>query len=310
MPNFKLLTPDDVPSILPSHEARLDNTQLHPDHACVLTGSVTAPVFGKQAGAAARGIHAQRKQTKVLPDKVLQSFNTWAFKREQPADPSLMLRTISESIALAEPLPFVLYWGKGPRCKIDAPDIECLDFLATLARRVRDTYEHGAAVELIFTNTHAALNGHSPKSIDNYFAEVNTHARQRGFTSCLMSRLTQANGARDVLGNVDENIPEDAIRQLSASARKWYNGDGTAEQGALKYYRMNLVEKRAVELAFPRSIFITFNGSELRNLFPERLPIFYMYSLRRGVSAKPWFLAADATSCDGSSSCRCAVLQD
>ena len=38
------------------------------------------------------------------------------------------------------------------------------------------------------------------------------------------------------------------------------------------------------------SIFITFNGSEFRCLFPERLPIFYMYSLRRGVSVKPWFL--------------------
>jgi len=56
------------------------------------------------------------------------------------------------------------------------------------------------------------------------------------------------------------------------------------------YYRMNMVEKRAVEIAFPRSIFVTFNGSEFRCLFPEQLPIFYMYSLRRGVSVKPWFL--------------------
>jgi L-tyrosine isonitrile synthase len=53
---------------------------------------------------------------------------------------------------------------------------------------------------------------------------------------------------------------------------------------------MNMVEKRAVEFAFPRSIFVTFNGSEFRSLFPERLPVFYMYSLRRGVSIKPWFL--------------------
>ena len=51
-----------------------------------------------------------------------------------------------------------------------------------------------------------------------------------------------------------------------------------------------LVQKRAVELAFPHAIFITFNGSEFRCLFPDRMPIFYMYSLKRGVSAKPWFL--------------------
>jgi L-tyrosine isonitrile synthase len=58
------------------------------------------------------------------------------------------------------------------------------------------------------------------------------------------------------------------------------------------YYQMNMVEKRAVELAFPRSIFVTFSGSELRSLFPKHLPIFYMYSIKRGVSSKPWFLDA------------------
>jgi hypothetical protein len=47
-------------------------------------------------------------------------------------------------------------------------------------------------------------------------------------------------------------------------------------------------------MAFPHSIFITFNGSRLRALFPEHLPIFYMYSLRRGFSAKPWFVASDS----------------
>ena len=55
---------------------------------------------------------------------------------------------------------------------------------------------------------------------------------------------------------------------------------------------MNMVEKRAVQFAFPRSIFVTFNGSEYRSLFPDRMPIFYMYSLRRGTGVKPWFLPA------------------
>jgi hypothetical protein len=67
---------------------------------------------------------------------------------------------------------------------------------------------------------------------------------------------------------------------------------------------MNMVETHAVELAFPGSIFITFSGSELRRLFPEHLPIFYMYSVRRGISVKPWFLPADATPCT-ISSCNC-----
>jgi hypothetical protein len=57
-----------------------------------------------------------------------------------------------------------------------------------------------------------------------------------------------------------------------------------------------MIEKRAVEFAFPRAIFVTFNGSEYRCLFPEHMPIFYMYSLRRGMGVKPWFLPAPAPS--------------
>jgi hypothetical protein len=54
-----------------------------------------------------------------------------------------------------------------------------------------------------------------------------------------------------------------------------------------------MVERRAVEAHFPESIFVTFNGSSLRSIFPKSLPIFYMYSVRHGVSDKPWFLPPD-----------------
>jgi L-tyrosine isonitrile synthase len=133
-----------------------------------------------------------------------------------------------------------------------------------------------------------------------YFAEVDFSTRQRGFASCWMSELTRAQ-AHVADERCDDMVPEDMLRRLAASASKWYRGHGTAEQGALSYYQMNMIERRAVELAFPRSIFVTFNGSEFRGLFPQRLPIFYMYSLRRGVSVKPWFLSTDVVSQDVSS---------
>jgi hypothetical protein len=56
---------------------------------------------------------------------------------------------------------------------------------------------------------------------------------------------------------------------------------------------MNMVEKRSVAAAFPEAVFVTFNGSEFRDLFPATMPIFYMYSLRRGVGVKPWFMDAE-----------------
>jgi hypothetical protein len=230
------------------------------------------------------------RKTSVAPKKVMQAFNTWAFKREQPDDPALMTEIIADSIAGGLPVPFVLYWGKGPRCKLDDPDIVCLDYLAALGRRVREVYDAGTAIKLIFTDTHARLNGHTSEHIRDYFNAVDASARARGFASCWLGDLVCLAEAAGVTGQFDDDVPADTLQRLGACAAKWYRGAGTPEHGALQYYKMNMIEKCAVQLACPRSIFVTFNGSEFRCLFPERLPIFYMYSLRRGVSVKPWFL--------------------
>ena len=254
---------------------------------------------GTGVGRTAQGKSPKPRQLhEILPQTVLRSFNTWAFKREQPENPDLMLQSIAKSIARKGPISFVLYWGKGPRSKLSTPDIECLDYLGSLARRVRGAYEAGAVFKLIFTDTHAELNGHSPESIRDYFGTIELAARERGFESCWLGELTRAVQAIATSDAHEDAPPEDTLCRLAVSAAKWYRGGGTAEEGALKYYRMNMLEKRAVEFAFPHSIFVTFNGSGLRSLFPQRLPIFYIYSLRRGVSVKPWFLPPIASSID------------
>jgi len=238
------------------------------------------------------------KSKKVTADEVLRSFNTWAFKREQPSDQDMLQQFVAESIERDEPVSFVLYWGKGPRDRVDAPDIACLDYLNSLGQRVGSVYEPGAAFTLIFTDTHAKLNGYTPQSAQRYFSAIESRAHhQYGFSGCLLGHLTKAALDEGPVETVTE-VPADIREILLDSANKWYRGEGSVEQGALKYYNCNMVERRAVELAFPRSIFITFNGSKLLNLFPSRLPIFYMYSLRRGFSIKPWFLSVDFTATD------------
>ena len=80
-------------------------------------------------GPAPDRLRDMRRLKGVDPKKVLQAFNTWAFKREQPCDPDFLLRTVACSVERGEPVPFVLYWGKGPRRAIGAPDLTCLDYL-------------------------------------------------------------------------------------------------------------------------------------------------------------------------------------
>lgn len=226
------------------------------------------------------------------PEKVLQAFNTWAFKREQPDSPQSLLQAVAESLRLGVPLHFVLYWGKGPRCDLDAPDAMCLDYLSGFAHRIREVCEPGAALKLIFTDTHAVLNGHPAGNIERYFRAVEAAARARHFDTCWLGELVAAAQAANAIGDPNEAVSEETLQKLQACAAKWFRGEGTPKEGAAKYFRMNMIEKRAVQFAFPRSIFVTFNGSEFRMLFPDGMPIFYMYSLRRGVSVKPWFLPA------------------
>jgi hypothetical protein len=148
------------------------------------------------------------------------------------------------------------------------------------------------------TDTHAELNGHRRQDIECYFDEIRFAAEQRGFGTCWLGQLVKAAGNAGIAAPLDEAVTAETLSSLIASAEKWYHGAGTPREGALTYLRMNLIEQRVVERAFPGSIFVTFNGSELRNLFPTQLPIFYMYSLRRGVAVKPWFLPAEPATRD------------
>lgn len=254
------------------------------------------PVDGRAEQPCARArqkkIHNQQASKPPSAEQVVATFNTWAFKREQPSDVSRMIELVRSQMALHKPIEFVLYWGKGPRNEIDAPETECLDYLAEMAGRIKGYYTRGANIRLICTDTHALLNGHSRSSIRSYFGSVGEAAARRGFRWCLLGDLTQAQS-----GNLTHVCPADrpqqTIRQLERSAARWYKGSGNPIEGAIAYFDMNMVEKCAVELEFPDAIFITFSGSELRELFPERLPVFYMYSVRKGVSVKPWFIAED-----------------
>jgi len=114
----------------------------------------------------------------------------------------------------------------------------------------------------------------------------------------LLGPLVRAAGNLATAALLEEVVSEETVALLVASAQKWYRGGATPQEGAMSYLRLNLIEQRVVERAFLHAIFITFNGSELRSLFPRQLPIFYMYSLRRGASVKPWFLPAESTAFD------------
>ena len=239
-------------------------------------------------------IFFHQAETKKRSEKVLQSFNTWAFKRQQPAEPAELLRFIEWSVARSTPIQFVLYWGKGPRTSVAEPDNACLRFLYQMGERIRAVYSPGVTFTLIATDTHAAHNGHSRDDIAAYFLSVTEAASEFGYSLCYLSATVDAQ--RDRISTQVTTPSDDLLEKLQPCAEKWYRGQGESAEGAAIYFEMNMLEKQAVELQFPHAIFITFNNSDFRDLFPERLPVFYMYSLRKGSSIKPWFISSDLAS--------------
>lgn len=231
----------------------------------------------------------------VSPEEILKSFNTRAFKREKPHNPELMLQFVAEAHARQAPISFVQYWGKGLRPTLAAPELACFDFLESMISRIEAVYEPGADFTLVFTDTHAALNGHSQASIHSYFQDLVLAMRRYRFKVCLLSTLVDAAGLSAGEMPEPQVPPPEVLAELRGSAAKWFKGEGSTEEGAIRYFQANMVERKVLERAFPRSIFVTFNGSRVRSLFPETLPIFYMFSLRHGISDKPWFLPPDFT---------------
>jgi hypothetical protein len=231
----------------------------------------------------------------VTPEQILRSFSTRAFKREKPDKPELMLQFIAEAHARPAPIPFVQYWGKGLRPTLATPELTCLDFLDSMLSRVVEVYEPGAELTLVFTDTHAALNGHTAASIHSYYQDLVQATRGRRFKTCLLSDLVSAAGLPPDVAPEPQLPPPDLLAELRISAAKWFKGEGSPDEGAIRYFQANMLERKVMERAFSRSIFVTFNGSRLRRLFPDGLPIFYMFSLRHGISDKPWFLPPDFT---------------
>lgn len=226
-------------------------------------------------------------------DQILKAFNTRSFRRENPDSRETILATISRAMNAQEPVPFMMYWGKGLRPVLANPEQICLDYLASMFSRIKDRYRPGAKMTLVFTDTHAQLNGHSQESIETYYADLVTAAQARGFHVCRLSSLMSAADLDAITPHSEDRPSDELMAGLAASAAKWFKGEGTSEEGALLYFRANMIERRVTEAHFGHTIFVTFNGSSMRSLFPPTMPIFYMFSVRPGVSDKPWFLPPD-----------------
>lgn len=226
---------------------------------------------------------------KTLSQKIIEQFNTWSFKREQPSDEAALQKIVNESAVVNKPIQFVLYWGKGERDGISKPEIDAFSMLKSISDRIETVYKPGAEFTLIFTDTHARLNGYSINETEQYYQTVKDLADKQSIKSIFMSKIADFDLDNLIFQSKEVQVDDEVLAVLGESSGKHYKRSSDHLLGAKLYYIQNQIEKVEVEKRFSNHIFITYSGSVLNDIFPK-LPIFYMYSTEKGNSQKPWFM--------------------
>jgi asparagine synthase (glutamine-hydrolysing) len=235
-------------------------------------------------------IDTQQEDTK-LAQKVLDSFNTWKFKKEQPNTEEKLIESILQNIRKKQPIKFVMYWGKGDREYVSDIDLMAIERLLDFKSFIKKEYPKGVELTFIFTDNHAKLNGYSSEGATAYFNSVRKEVEKHGIKNILLSELVEYN--EDKISKDADNvlINDDLLNNLVKSSERHYkHPENNYLVGAKIYYLQNQFERKAVEQKFGDNIFLTYNGNEVDGILPTKLPVFYMYSYRKGFSEKPWFM--------------------
>lgn len=233
-------------------------------------------------------IDTQQEDTK-LAGEILDSFNTWKFKREQPNTPEKVMESILKNIRAKTSINFVMYWGKGEKDILGDEETEAIKYLDEMLNQIKVLYLSGVKTTFIFTDTHTELNGYSKNEIQKYYNSVEKLAKSYNIESLYLSELAKYN--EENLSQQIDNIKIDPelFSTLKDSSEKHCKKLKDHALGAKLYFLQNQIEKKEIENKFAGSIFLTYNGSNLNEILPTELPIFYMYSMRKGTSVKPWF---------------------
>lgn len=226
------------------------------------------------------------QQDEKTAQVILNAFNTWQFKREQPNSEKLFSAILS-AVENKSPVSFVMYWGKGDRTMPNERESQALLHLESMLNRIRQAYLPGSKVTLILTDTHTSLNGHSDDESKNYFLFIQKMAQEKSMNSVFFSEIIKLDEEKLLEMESDFKIPADVMTSLQTSASK-HSKKYSAQKAAKLYYLQNQLEKEAISKAFSGHIFLTYNGNNMNSLFPDDLPIFHMYSMSKGNSEKPW----------------------
>jgi hypothetical protein len=195
-----------------------------------------------------------------------------------------------------------MLWGCGGRDAVAATERAALANLGELLAETRRLDHIASRVHIIFTDLHAASNGHAKAHYLIYFKNVAAAASGLDASLLLESELWAGEGLTAAQVHRFEHSAEFEACWNSFPLRNKFidqasrHAKGPDPVAAAKHYLATCrMERDLVSRRFPRGVFLTYNGPDYNECFPD-LPTLYIYPGPRGRTVKPWFSAVSAAS--------------
>lgn len=212
---------------------------------------------------------------------------------------------------------FVKYWGASDKKYPDKYDFDSLFHLFGFLRIIEKHYKIEVHLTLIFTDTHALLNGYNTENYKNYHREIRKILNEFNYSHVLMSEVltpfAKSHNLKDtndliksvINQSINNKIPElimndESFEVLKKSAYKHslrftdnsFSKDlcfNSVEQAAYSYILLNRIERQYVEKNFFQSVFLTYTTDIEMELIAPKLPTLQIYSIHKGLRCRPWF---------------------
>ena len=212
------------------------------------------------------------------------------FFRKRPQITPALLRVVSGALHSPNSALKCLYiWGVHEKPLPDSDDDATIAHLQALLERIGSLLRVNLTMQIVIADSHGQLNEARSELSDQYARAITARLKVCGWGVLRMSDLWRDGDI--TLTKVDElashlDVASDAPRLLTF-AKLHYHG-ASAEQGARRYLAARLLERPVLSSRFEQHILLTPVEPALDSIQPQ-LPIFHIWTRKKGCSAKPWF---------------------
>ncbi len=231
---------------------------------------------------------------------VVAALTARRFRRNPAHDEAGLAAAVDAALLSDGTLNFLMFWGCGPRRTAAAPDRAAVEALGDLLTAAETAAPVRARVHVICTDLHATNNGHAKSHFLTYFSEIRGLAGAIDAQFELESAVWRRGGLAKAAVSALEQEPAFAARWQNFALRDRFVHQASRHSGlddkiaaARHYYATCLLERDVLKSMFGGHIFLTYNGPEFNECFPD-LPTLYVYPGPRGRNDKPWFVDVEA----------------